>query len=511
MYFASSEMSERDEPEDREEEGEQVGAPRGVRRPDAGSVPPPSPDRERAAPDVPLPPEKPSFEEETAAIPDGGSARASGVVPPPEPPPAPAVPPPAPAPVPQTAEPASDDPFVRPPPERTGLAGPEFTAARGQFIGACGEEGGGEEGDVGTAPKPPSPVTSQAPFVTEWHAAARGAGGMKTSLLQSRVVREIAVGLVLILIALVGVRVLVPREEEGKPLALSYTQGQTTRYRVFLKRSEERVWPNGRMETMDMTAAATLDLKVASVNTDGATVEVSLSNIALHTGTPLQNRVPDFARTQMRVGRDGKIAEGGLGLSGVFVTKMAPGWDLLVPMLAEGPVHPGSEWTSREEMSFAPESSVSVSASTNLLSYLSGGPEEIAVITSNMNVPVQTTVPLAAVAESLGASVEDYGYPAGSDPKYVYDGQTTLNMTARLNATTGQVIGSYTSGESNYTVSVEDAPPRMKNVPNGVKVTSSFSMSLKEQTPEVPSGGDGQSPQPGRRQSPSQTPTQISG
>ena len=511
MYFASSEMSERDEPEDRDEEGEQVGAPRGVRRPDAGSVPPPSPDRERAAPDVPLPPEKPSFEEEAAAIPDGGSARASGVVPPPEPPPAPAVPPPAPPPVPRTAEPVSADLFVRPPPERTGLAGPEFTATRGQFIGAYGEESGGEEGDVGTAPKPPSPATPQAPFVTEWHAAARGAGGMKTSLLQSRVVREIAVGLVLILIALVGARVLVPKEEKGKPLALSFAQGQATRYRVFLRESEERVWPNGEKEALEMTAAATLDLRVVSVSADGATVDVTLSNIALHTGTPLQNRVPDTARTQMRVGRDGKLLEGGLGLSGVFITKMAPGWDLLVPMLPEGPVHPGSEWTSREEMRFAPDSSVSVSASTNLLSYLPEGPGEIAVITGKMQVPVQTTVPLAAVADSLGASVEDYGYPPSSDPKYAYDGQTTLNMTARLNATTGQVIGSYTAAESSYTVSAEDAPPRMKNVPNGVEVTSSFSISLKEQVPEAASAGEGQSPEPDRRHSPSPTAAQTPG
>jgi len=344
------------------------------------------------------------------------------------------------------------------------------------------EEGEGQ-GALGPTPQAAQggPTT---PVANEFIAGARGAPGV--GLLRDPLPRKIAAGLLVIVLAIVAAPHLMPKGSVGEPIALKFAPGQVNRFRVFMVFDGTRVLPpKGKKQTVEQqtfhtTMGATVETKVVAVDATGATVDVTLSNFALHTGTPVFNRVPDTIHIQAHVDEKGVVSSGGLGLSAAVAAKIIPGWDVLVPVLPSGAVLPGAAWKSSTDSAFAGKETVPVSADSTLISFVEDHSKRMAVVTSKMLIPVDTTVSVQSMADALGADISEVGFPEGSDTKFAYKGRITLDSLARIDMASGQIFSNYTRGTATYTETITGWPSTLPEEPSGeVNTSLKFSMSLK--------------------------------
>lgn len=491
-------MTEHEPENGSETEEEEVAAPRSVRPPVAQPQPPVAP------PQPPEPPPQPDFAEQAGEAPAGVvPGRASVDLPPPpvehsfaEQLGFPEVPPslspaaaPAPAPLPQVAPAAAPAPApeeASTPVAGVGLAGPEFTAKRGtplaeeELLRGRWEE---DDQDPGRDPQPPRGPTL--PAATELVVGARGAAGL--GILRDRRLRKVAAGLFAVILVAAGLFLLLQKGDQGQPLALKFQPGQENRYRALMFFNGTRALPKGKQQEFSITMGATVDTKVASVDDSGATMDVTISNFALHTGTPALDVVPDVIHGQMVVGENGAVTSGGLGLSAAVASRVIPGWDLMVPILPPGTVVPDATWDSSTDVAFAGSDTVHVSADSSV-SYVDGSSGRVAVVKSQMTIPVDKTISMASIAEALGVGVDQIGFPEGSDPRFAYKGQMGLNTIARVDQATGQIINTYSQGTASYTETITDWPSTFPEVPSGeIQTSVTFSVKLNRQSREQPS------------------------
>ena len=352
------------------------------------------------------------------------------------------------------------------------------------------DEASGADEDEG----PPPEIGSRELQMTQPVAEAFSATGHHASHrtpLDSPMVKKVAIAVVGILVLLFAAKSFLPKGDDAEALTLAFTSGQQHRYRLFLTANGTRTLPpKGKTQSVSMTMGATVDMTVADADAEGANVDVTVSNFALHTGTPSLDTAPRLIKTQVRIDNDGRVVSGGLGLSAALASKMMPGWDLFSPVLPEGALVPNDMWRTSDAVAFAGENTVQVTGESTLLSYLTKEGDRVAIVRSKVDYPYSGEVSMLSMSEALGVGIDQVGFPAGTDPKFTYDGSTSLEMTAQVNVTQGILTGSRTTGVTDYTVSVADWPPEMGETPKGdVETSIAFSVTLKSQplpTPDEP-------------------------
>ena len=304
---------------------------------------------------------------------------------------------------------------------------------------------GREEGDDGAEPGTSSQRSSSGP--TEPVSREMVAGGHvgPGGLLQDRRVRMIGVGLIAVMLAVVAFLNVMPKGSKGESLSLKFQPGQEGRYRALMFFNGTRDLPRGKQEPLNLTMGATLETKVVSADGNGATLDVTVSNFALHSGTPTLDVVPETIHGQIVLDRNGAVTSGGLGLSAGVSSKVIPGWDVLVPILPQGAVLPEATWNSATDVAFVGSDTVRVSADSSV-SFLDGDSGRVGVVTSKMTIPVDTTVSMGSVAEALGVGVDQLGFPEGSDPKFTYKGSIRLDTVSRIDVSSGEIISTSSRG-----------------------------------------------------------------
>lgn len=343
--------------------------------------------------------------------------------------------------------------------------------------------------DTGVADEdagPPPEIGSRVPEMTQPVAEAFSATGKHASRRtpwDNPMFMRMAIAVVVILVVLFAVKSFLPKGDTAENLTLAFTSGQQHRYRLFLTANGTRTLPpKGKTQSVSMTMGATVDMTVADADAEGANVDVTVSNFALHTGTPSLDTAPRLIKTQVRIDNDGRVVSGGLGLSAALASKMMPGWDLFSPVLPEAAMLANDSWKTSEAVAFAGEQTVQITGESTLLSYLTKDGGRVAIVKSKVDVPYSGEVSMLAMAEAFGVGIDQVGFPEGTDPKYTYDGSTSLEMTAQINVTDGFLAGSRTTGSTNYTVSVADWPSEMGEAPKGdVETSIDFSVTLKSQ------------------------------
>jgi hypothetical protein len=177
-------------------------------------------------------------------------------------------------------------------------------------------------------------------------------------------------------------------------------------------------------------------------------------------------------------------------------------------------VLPNDSWSSAGSVAYAGENVVDVDGQATLIGYV-GDEGGVAVVSADLTVPFEGSVSMQNMAASMGVPIPAVGFPEGSDPIFTYDGKTTLTMKARIDTAKGDVLQSYSTGSTEYTVSVEGWPTEMGDAPlPGIEVAASFSLNLKKQelgaAPPKEEGGQGAEepsikvkPSPSREASPS--------
>lgn len=337
------------------------------------------------------------------------------------------------------------------------------------------------------------------PVAEAFSVEAEGASH-RGSPLQDQRVRRIGGIVLLAAIVVAAVFMLLPKESKGEPLSLKFKQGQQHRYRMFLTLKGSQTLADGKVRLLTMTMGTTIDTEVASVSSSGATLDVTLSNIALHTGKPFLDQVPNVVHTQIQIGADGAFAAGEIGVSALVASRILPGWDVFAPVLPSGAMNAGSSWDGTNTVSLAPDSQVQVHTESTLQGILSDK-GRLAVIKSTATIPVQTTVTASAVAGALGVDMESLGFPPGADPRFAYDGSISLDMTSRLDLLSGSMFVQYSKGTTDYTVKITGWPPSLGEAPKGeVHTSASFSVVMRSQPlgapPPANEGAKEKSPSP---------------
>lgn len=347
---------------------------------------------------------------------------------------------------------------------------------------------------------PPPEIGSQVTEMTQPVAAAFTVKGKEASHrtpLDNPAVKKILIAVVILGVALVGLKMFLPKGAAAEHVGLTFKVGDQHRYRMFVTASGTRTLPpKGKTQSVSMNMSATIDMLVTATDNEGADVDVTVSNFALHTGTPTLDQSPRVIHAKVRIDNDGRVVSGGLGLSAALTSKMMPGWDLFSPVLADGSLIPGDTWKTSDSVAFVGDNTVQVTGDSTLLSYLNRDGDRVGVVSSKITYPYSGELSMQEIADSLGVGIDQVGFPEGSDPKFTYEGTTTLDMTAQINVTKGVLTGSRAAGQTDYTVSVAGWPKSMGEAPKSNAQTSlTFSVNLK--TMPLPTAEEEASPSAG--------------
>lgn len=332
------------------------------------------------------------------------------------------------------------------PPEQSGFSGPEFTAQRAN-------------------PMPPQDIRMPAqapPDAATPHEMAEDNWSMGTPAAapgRSRV-WLIAAAIAVVFAVVAGFVIFAPKGAEGSPIAYAFEPGQKLNYRMRAQMSGDVSVPGSGSVSIEMQMGGVIRMEVVSVDADGiATVNMKLQDVYVRTDPPGAADVPATIEEQIKVAPDGRIIEGSLGISELGATSQAPpGWDQFSPLLPDGPVAPGDTWSGETEVPFIGGQTITVTSETQLLDYVVEDGKEIAVVKSDIHIPLDVTLSFKELAAEMDADMGELGLPPGADPKFAYEGQMDAQMTARIDPATQELKGTVMNGTMAFDMTVKDMP-----------------------------------------------------
>ncbi|MEX1046631.1 MAG: hypothetical protein WD757_04480 [Actinomycetota bacterium] len=295
------------------------------------------------------------------------------------------------------------------------------------------------------APAKPEPVADSFSFTPSGGASSAG-------MFEGR--NRIIIAIVLVLVLAVVAFFLFSGGSKGQALALEFQQGKTYNYRISMTMNAQikgALLPADQ-GSVTIRMGADASIEVISVDAEGAaTVKVSIENVSFQTNPPIPDtgEVPESLEQTIRIGPDGKILDGGFGLSSVGGTGASvPGWDSsFFPVLPEGVAAPGDSWTETLSTPFIGGETIETETRNTLLNFEQGESGQVAVISSSTSLPLDVSVTLEEVAKAANQPPESYGVPADLDVSIVYQGEMDGKTTSWLNMTAGSLdktVGKFT-------------------------------------------------------------------
>jgi hypothetical protein len=328
-------------------------------------------------------------------------------------------------------------------------------------------------------PSPPEPETpwSSMPAPPEPPAPRR-----RTGLIAGSIVAVLALG--------VAAFALVSTQGGGesanaKPLALSFTQGQTATYAIHMtmdgQMSSELF---GQMPLqMDMSQVQTWTVR--SIDGDGvATIEVTTSELSgVVNNAPLPaTAVPPI---EIEVAPDGRvISAGGLALGGAGQTQGFgfPGSSQLTPILPdEGDrVAPGDSWEKEfsQEFPFG-EGTIEYTASSTYERNEDVNGQQAAVIVTELTVPMDFTLRFDELISALGEDALEGAGPveigAIRDATVSYGGQGEFSQTSYVDLEAKEMLRTTGAGDFEISMTFEGIP----GFSGGIDFSGSFTQSVE--------------------------------
>lgn len=350
--------------------------------------------------------------------------------------------------------------------EGTGLSGPEFTQQRSAPMPPV---------DMRTPTEPPPDAAK--PHELEADRWAMGTPAAPPS--RSRV-WLIGVAIALAVAVVVGVVVLRPEGAEGEPIAYAFEPGQELNYRMRATMEGNVSLEGLGSESMSMEMAGVIRMKVRSVDAEGvATIDLTLEDLTFESDPPVETGFPDSLEEAVKIAPDGRLLQGSLGFSELGAASQAPpGWDQYSPLLPDGPVSPGDTWSDSTEMPFAGDVTIPVETESSLLDYIQEDGQRIAVVKSEMHIPLNVRAALSDFAGEAGMSAADLGLPSGADPTFGYDGTMDMVMVARIDPVTQELKGTSIDGTMDVSMTVSDIPGVGDVGP--VKMTMDIAVSMEQ-------------------------------
>jgi len=242
-------------------------------------------------------------------------------------------------------------------------------------------------------------------------------------------------------------------------LALSLSRGQELHYRVQLN-EDGTIGVQGQTQPIHLKTVADETWRVVSVESKGfATSEVSSANGKL---TANGNSVsgPKTSPLRVRVAPDGRMVTGGdLSSAAAGASGGIPGSTQFTPLLPDHPVSPGDTWAKAFDQ-YIPFSgaTVHISSQNTFLRYETIAGAKTAVIRSVLTYPLDLQIELKKLLAITGSTLQDAGFPAGSDPKIGYSGTIKEDGTYWLLPDHGQMVKASTAAHPTLTMRFIDFP-----------------------------------------------------
>jgi len=299
----------------------------------------------------------------------------------------------------------------------------------------------------------------------------------------------VAVGVALVVLAgLVAFAVTRSDTAEAQPLALSFTEGQERTYDVH-QTMEARISSSlfGE-EPLSMDISQVIGWRVVSVDADGtATIEVTVSDLS---GTLNGTEVPSTPAPpiEIEIAADGRVlSAGGLSLGGAAQTQGFgfPGMGQLTPLLPDDgdAVSVGDTWDKEFSQDFPfGDGTIDFSATSTYVRDETVDGREAAVIETEMTVPLDVTLDLAALVDALGPEITGAtgaaaleGLTGGS---IAYVGRGTFTQTSFVDLAAAEMLKTQSRGEFDIAMSFEGIPG-LADAPVEMSFTGSFTQGLE--------------------------------
>jgi hypothetical protein len=225
----------------------------------------------------------------------------------------------------------------------------------------------------------------------------------------------------------------------------------------------------------------TLSWKVVSVDDEGvATLEATIENLSgTMNGTPLPVPQKDIT-CRFRIAPDGRILTGGtLSFASAGSGQAFPGMDQFSALLPDRPVAPGDTWTKdfTQPIPFG-QGELRYTSRNRFERYEEVDGVRTAVINSKMTVPMDFTLNLRKLMNSLGQSPSQAGLPSGARPKIVYEGQGTFETTSWIAPEGGVLVKSTSAGDFRMSMRFADFPEGQIPLGSSVSLWANFRTEL---------------------------------
>jgi hypothetical protein len=279
----------------------------------------------------------------------------------------------------------------------------------------------------------------------------------------------VAVGVVLLLVAGAAVFALTQGDSaEAQPLSLAFTEGDEQTYEIHQTMDAQISSPLFGDQDLSMDVTQVVGWRVVSVDGSGtATIEVTVSEMS---GTLNGQEVPSTPAPpiEIEIAADGRVlSAGGLTLGGAAQTQGFgfPGMGQLTPILPDDgdAVAVGDTWDKEFSQDFPfGEGTIEFSATSTYARDETVDGREAAVIETEMTVPLDVTLDLAALVDALGPELAG---ATGSVPlddlgggKIGYSGGGTLTQTSFVDLAAGELLESQSEGEFEISMRLEGIP-----------------------------------------------------
>jgi hypothetical protein len=278
----------------------------------------------------------------------------------------------------------------------------------------------------------------------------------------------LAVAVVLVVVAgLVAFAITRSDTAEAQPLALSFMQGQERTYDVHQTMDANISSPLFGDEALSMDVSQVVGWKVVSVDDDGtATIEVTVRDMS---GTVNGTEVPSTPALpiEIRIASDGRVlSAGGLSLGAGQTQGFGfPGMGQLTPILPDDgdAVSVGDTWDKEFSQDFPfGEGTIDFSATSTYVRNETVNGREAAVIETQMTVPIDATLDLAELLDTLGPEITGATGAAGleqlGDGSIAYVGGGTFTQTSFVDLDARELLKTQSRGRFDISMTVEGIP-----------------------------------------------------
>lgn len=348
------------------------------------------------------------------------------------------------------------------------------------------------EGDALEEEAAPAPVTPTADQFSAKPTSVAGRSPISISSRRTRIGLMVVVGLVVVYLVY---SMLPGGEPTGTALALELQPKAAVDYRVDFSFEGTSAVNGGRPRPFSVSVGGIARMDVASVEGNVATLDVTISAPEITVDPPPRRPIPVPAQLkgQLKVGPNGVMTEGGLGLARVLgaMYPLPLGWDAPFPILPDSAVEEGSSW----EGSTTTDGNVTTSASSTFLALASGNPDH-AVVKTETTTTYNVTSTLGELLAGSNLDPSQFPYDE-TDPAVTIEGTSALKGNYWVSIGTKKLDHSTLEGTVNVTRTFTGLPESMGGTQAMVTTGDVYvRLAIAKPRPEIPADADADAKSP---------------